>query len=158
MNVFAKEYMQRFKLPLEAFALLVCALIFSLLIHAVPARQVVDIGGYDSAYLQGFFEQQATPDSFGADGRVRWSGADAALRLPLIGMPSTLTVRVASPITKTLTLQTTGTTATHTFDAPYAWNDITVDFPFALTKWTDTPVIFVTPVAPWQKVDLRCIF
>ncbi len=147
--------MPRFKLPLEAFALLVCALIFSLLIHAVPARQVVDIGGYDSAYLQGFFEQQATPDSFGADGRVRWSGPDAALRLPLIGMPSTLTVRVASPITKTLTLQATGTTATHTFDAPYAWNDITVDFPFALTKWTDTPVIFVTPVAPWQKGDLR---
>ncbi len=155
VNVFAKEYMPRFKLPLEAFALLVCALIVSLLIHVVPTRQVVDIGGYDSVYLQGFFEQQVAPNPFGNAGRVRWSGADAALRLPLIGMPSTLTIRVAAPITKTLTVQTTGATATHTFDAPYAWNDVTVPMPIALTKWTDTPVVFGTSVAPWQKGDLR---
>ncbi len=155
VNVFAKEYMSRFKLPLEAFAILICALIISLLIHAVPARHVVDIGGYDSAYLQGFFEQQASPDSFGSADRVRWSGADAALRLPLIGMPSTLSIRVASPITKTLTLQTTDAATTHTFNTPYAWNDVTVQMPIALTKWTDTPVVFGTSVAPWQKGDLR---
>ncbi len=155
VHVFAKEYMPRFKLPLEAFAILICALILSLLIHAVPTRHVVDIGGYDSAYLQGFFEQQASPDSFGSDGRVRWSGANAALRLPLIGMPSTLTIRVASPITKTLTIETTGTTTTHTFNAPYAWNEITVQLPIALTKLTDTPVVFGSAVSPWQKGDLR---
>ncbi|MFN7472677.1 MAG: hypothetical protein ACK5S9_13620, partial [Roseiflexaceae bacterium] len=147
--------MPRFKLPLEAFSILICALIVSLLIHAVPARHVVDIGGYDSAYLQGFFEQQASPDSFGSDGRVRWSGADAALRLPLIGMPSTLSIRVASPITKTLTLQTTGAATTHTFNAPYAWHDVTVQIPIALTKWTDAPGVVGTSVAPWQNGDLR---
>ena len=115
VNVFAKEYMLRFKLPLEAFAIIICALTLSLIVHAVPARHVVDIGGYDSVYVQGFFEQQDIPQPFGTDGRARWTGADAALRLPLIGMPSTVTIRVASPITKTIDLLTTSNNTPHTF-------------------------------------------
>jgi hypothetical protein len=155
VNVFAKEYMLRFKLPLEAFAIIICALTLSLIVHAVPARHVVDIGGYDSVYVQGFFDQQDIPQPFGTDGRARWTGADAALRLPLIGMPSTVTIRVASPITKTIDFQTTSNNAPHTFNAPFRWDDIAVQVPVALTKWTDTPVVFASSVAPWQKGDLR---
>ncbi len=70
-------------------------------LYQVPARHVVNIGGYDAAYVQGFHDPQdtalshgANPDLEGSDGSARWSRATSFLVFPQAGLPARVTVRL----------------------------------------------------------------
>ena len=145
----------RFKITHTVLLACIAAIMLSFAIHAVPTRHNVDIGGYDSAYLQGFFDQQPAPAAFGVDLKTRWSASSAAFRLPLIGMPATVTLRVAAPISKTLILQSPTAQLTTSFAVAYRWHDLRFTESGSLTKWTDTAVSLSSTTAPWQKGDLR---
>lgn len=70
-------------------------------LYQVPARHVVNIGGYDAAYVQGFHDPQDTaaphgakPYLEGSDGSARWSRATSFLVFPQAGLPARVTVRL----------------------------------------------------------------
>lgn len=131
------------------------AVLLSIVVHAIPTTHTVDIGGYDSAYVQGFYDQQTTPAAFGQSGRTRWTGTDAALRLPLLGIPAHITLRVAAPTPKTLTLTSPTTEKSVTTSEPFHWYDVPFDESGSLVKWSDTAVSLRTSNQTWQKGDLR---
>src|SRR5690349_17410981 len=62
------------------------------LIYQIPVTHTVDIGGYDSAYVQGFFEPERgvgpdQPELAGSDGSARWTHATSYLLFPQAGLP-----------------------------------------------------------------------
>ena len=71
------------------------------LLSQIPATHVVNIGGFDAAYTQGFFDAERPGDPGGprpylegaADG-ARWSGASAALLFPQAGLPGEVSLRL----------------------------------------------------------------
>ena len=111
-----------------------------ILLYQLPVRHVVDIGGYDAAYVRGFHDAEDTaglpaprPYLVGSNGSVRWSRDRSFLLFPQAGLPGQVTLRLrgwrpaesdARPpqITVLLngrdtlgTLQTTGDWEEHTF-------------------------------------------
>ncbi len=111
-----------------------------ILLYQLPARHVVDIGGYDAAYVRGFHDAEDTaglpaprPYLVGSNGSARWSRDRSFLLFPQAGLPGQVTLRLrgwrppepdARPprITVLLngrdtlaTLQTTGDWEEHTF-------------------------------------------
>jgi 4-amino-4-deoxy-L-arabinose transferase-like glycosyltransferase len=88
-------------LPNVARLLLAMALgaLLLALVYQIPVTHTVDIGGYDSAYVQGFYdpERQAGLDHFelaGSDGSARWTRASSYLLFPQAGLPAQLTLRL----------------------------------------------------------------
>ena len=130
-----------------------------LTMHAIPTRHIVDIGGPDSAYLQGFYDQQPIPALFARPGTGRWSGPEAALRLPLIGMPAQLSITAAAPLPRTLTILTDDPSAPDSIAVPLDthWQTIPIPIPGVLQKLWDTPVLLRSDTSPWQKGDLRSV-
>lgn len=68
------------------------------LLYQIPARHVVDIGGYDAAYVRGFFDPQnaRTADAdliAGSDGQFRWSRAQSFFIFPQAGLSAIFTIR-----------------------------------------------------------------
>jgi 4-amino-4-deoxy-L-arabinose transferase-like glycosyltransferase len=65
-----------------------------------PATHPVNVGGYDAAYTQGFFDPERLdqpgdrPYLAGSDGAARWSRSTSYLVFPQIGLPAELTLRL----------------------------------------------------------------
>jgi 4-amino-4-deoxy-L-arabinose transferase-like glycosyltransferase len=82
-------------------AALLGAVLFALLAQ-VPARHGVDIGGYDAAYVQGFYDPERAdqpgerPYLAGSDGSARWTRGSSFLLFPQLGAPAELTLRLRS--------------------------------------------------------------
>ena len=70
-----------------------------LLLYQIPAYHPIAIGGYDAAYVQGFYEPEPAESTFlsGAVGGARWSKASSALLLPQIGLPAEISLRMRGP-------------------------------------------------------------
>ena len=72
------------------------------LLAQIPARHQVDVGGYDAAYVQGFYDAEGTdspgvpaPYLAGSDGSARWTRPDSsALLFPQAGLPGTVRLRL----------------------------------------------------------------
>lgn len=120
----------------------------------IPTRHYIDVGGYDSAYVQGFFDQQTIPTDFARSGTARWSGTDAAVIIPQLGMPTQFAITVIAPTPKQLTLYTNDATISSTRVSNH-WQTITGVITGGQSKPFSLFVAFDTPTAPWQKGDLR---
>lgn len=74
-------------------ALLIAAL------SQIPAQHTVEIGGWDTAYVQGFHEPELAGSPFlaGSSGAARWSRASSALLFPQAGLPGQLSLRLRGP-------------------------------------------------------------
>ncbi len=68
-------------------ALLGAALI--VLLTQLPTSHVVDLGGADAAYTQGFLDLEALDG-----GTARWTGEASVLLFPQAGLPGTVTIRL----------------------------------------------------------------
>jgi hypothetical protein len=73
------------------------------LAYQLPARHTVDVGGFDAAYVQGFYAPERTDRPAGAalylaggDGAARWSRPRSFLLFPQIGLPAELELRARS--------------------------------------------------------------
>ncbi|MBC8075100.1 MAG: hypothetical protein H7Y32_03410, partial [Chloroflexales bacterium] len=93
-------------LPGLVLALLLGALLFAGA-YQIPARHEVDIGGYDAAYAQGFYDAERADDArnapaphdpppylAGSNGALRWTRASSALRFPQAGLPAVVRLRL----------------------------------------------------------------
>lgn len=121
----------------------------------IPFSHTIDIGGYDSAYTQGFFDQEPIPAMFQTDGMARWSGIDAALIVPQYATPMQLTIRASAPVSKTLALIANGTTTVWQRPITPQWQDITVMLAGGTTKPFTVYLALRSDVATWQSGDLR---
>jgi hypothetical protein len=105
--------------------------------YQVPVRHEVNIGGYDAAYVRGFYDAQDSsypsghqPYLKGSDGRVRWSRARSFLVFPQAGLPASVTLRLrgwrpASPASSppVVHLFLNGQTPLRTIQTSEAWEE-----------------------------------
>ncbi|MBK9712965.1 MAG: glycosyltransferase family 39 protein [Kouleothrix sp.] len=70
------------------------------LVYQIPVTHTVNIGGYDSAYVQGFYDPERgdpsgdRPELAGSDGSARWTRASSYLLFPQAGLPAEVTLRL----------------------------------------------------------------
>ncbi|MFN5928471.1 MAG: ArnT family glycosyltransferase [Roseiflexaceae bacterium] len=121
----------------------------------IPTSYTVDVGGYDSAYMQGFFDQESIPTQFTHTGKARWSGVDAAIILPQIATPMTVTLRVISPIPKTLTISINDGSTVIRQPVHAQWQDIAFQIADGQQKPFTLHTLLRSEVAPWQAGDFR---
>ena len=105
-----------------------------LLLYQLPTAHALDLGGYDTAYVQGFHEPEragefadARPYLDGSDGTARWSTASSALIFPQAGLPGEVTLRLrgwrAEGPPPTVTLLLNGATELARFQASGDWEE-----------------------------------
>jgi 4-amino-4-deoxy-L-arabinose transferase-like glycosyltransferase len=119
------------------------------LVYQLPVTHTVDIGGYDAAYVQGFFEPERgagpdRPELAGSDGSARWTRATSYLLFPQAGLPAQLTLRLrgwrsigAAPNIQVLL---NGTTVLDQFRAGADWEDHTFQINGGLLKPNDVVI------------------
>ena len=70
------------------------------LLSQIPTRHQVDVGGYDAAYVQGFYDAEGSPGDaapylVGSDGSARWTrSSGSALLFPQAGLPGAVRLRL----------------------------------------------------------------
>ena len=135
----------RLALMRAALGALIWALLGALLITLlcqIPARHTVDVGSYDAAYTQGFYEPEpvGTPVLAGSDGSARWTNAASALLFPQAGLPGTVTIRLRGPdgpAPVEVAILLNGATELARVRATSAWASVTVPVDAGLLKTTD---------------------
>lgn len=119
-----------------------------LLLSQIPAHHQVAVGGFDAAYVQGFFDPErpddpggARPYLAGATGGARWSSATAALIFPQAGLPGEVSVRLrgwrADGPPPEVALLLNGVTELERFTASGAWEERRVPIRGGWRKATD---------------------
>src|SRR5690349_9603561 len=84
----------------RALAVMALAVVALALIYQIPVTHTVDIGGYDSAYVQGLYDPERSdspgdrPYLAGSDGSARWTRAVSYLLFPQAGLPAQVTLRL----------------------------------------------------------------
>ncbi|MGQ9926734.1 MAG: hypothetical protein ACUVS4_07665 [Chloroflexaceae bacterium] len=118
------------------------------LLSQIPATHVVNVGGFDAAYTQGFFDAERPGDPGGprpyldgAGGGARWSGASATLIFPQAGLPGEVSLRLygwrESGPPPQVTLLLNGVTELERFQASGAWEERRVPIRGGWRKATD---------------------
>jgi 4-amino-4-deoxy-L-arabinose transferase-like glycosyltransferase len=119
------------------------------LVYQIPTTHTVDIGGYDSAYVQGFFDPERDAGTnhaelLGSDGSARWTRATSYLLFPQAGLPAQLTLRMrgwrptgALPSVQVLL---NGTTVLDQFRAGADWEERTFQISGGLLKPNDVVI------------------
>lgn len=122
--------------------------ILIVLLSQIPATHVVNVGGVDAAYTQGFFDAERPGDPGGprpylehAEGGARWSGASAALIFPQAGLPGEVSLRLrgwreSGPPPQVILLLN-GVTELDRFQASGAWEERQVPIRGGWLKATD---------------------
>jgi 4-amino-4-deoxy-L-arabinose transferase-like glycosyltransferase len=155
---------------LSAVRLLAAMALGALLIalaYQIPVTHTVDIGGYDSAYTQGFYDpERNTPSSLrpelaGSDGSARWTRATSDLLFPQAGLPAQVTLRLRGWRTigpaPEVTLLLNGTQVLDRFRASAAWQDHTFQIDDGLLKPNDVVIEIRSETTQLDKDDPRAV-
>jgi hypothetical protein len=111
---------------------LLVSIISMMLVYQLPASHMVDIGGYDAAYVQSFGDSEqlgATQRDYlaGSDGSARWSSASSTMIFPQAGIPAEFSLRMRSwppdAPAKTVTLWLNGSLQIAEWSVGPDWND-----------------------------------
>lgn len=125
------------------------------LICLIPVSHTIDVGGYDSAYVQGFFDQEPIPSQFATDGMARWSGADAAVILPQFATPMHVRMRVVAPHPQTVTITANGGNPVLQQWVDTSWHELSFEVPGGEFKPFTLYVALQSDIKPWQTGDPR---
>jgi 4-amino-4-deoxy-L-arabinose transferase-like glycosyltransferase len=119
------------------------------LVYQIPVTHSIDIGGYDAAYVQGFFEPERgtepdRPELTGSDGSARWTRATSYMLFPQAGLPAQLTLRLRGwrPSGQAPNVQVllNGTILLDQFRASAEWEDHTFQINGGLLKPNDVVI------------------
>jgi hypothetical protein len=140
------------------------ALLFALAYQA-PVVHTVDIGGYDAAYVQGFYDPERSdapgdrPYLAGSDGSARWTPDTAYLLFPQAGLPAQVTLRLrgwraqgAAPDVRVLL---NGATELAHFRASGGWEEHRFVIGAGLLKPNDIVIEIRSETATLQPDDPR---
>ncbi len=121
------------------------------LLFQVPVHHMVDIGGYDAAYVQGFHDpqyQDYAPEAAltGSDGQARWSKAQSFLLFPQAGLPAEISLRIrgwrpsGTPY-PTVTFLLNGREPLATIETDGSWQSVRLPVPLADGLWKPDDVV-----------------
>jgi 4-amino-4-deoxy-L-arabinose transferase-like glycosyltransferase len=128
------------------------------LVYQIPTVHDVDIGGYDAAYVQGFYDPEPTA--------ARWTRDVSYLIFPQAGLPSQVTLRLrgrpaSSPAEVTVLLhtglETNGVRELGRIRPGAAWEDHTFTIDRGLLKPNDVVIELRTNTAPLNADDPRAV-
>src|SRR5262245_39885993 len=135
------------------------------LVYQVPVVHTVDLGGYDSAYVQGFYDPErsdspgARPYLAGSDGSARWTPDRAYLLFPQAGLPAQVTLRLrgwrASGPPPDVRVRLNGTRELGHFRASGGWEEHSFTIDAGLLKPNDLFVEIRAETAQLQPDDPR---
>ncbi len=148
---------------------LCCAMIAGVLLltlaYQTPATHTIDIGGYDSAYVQGFYdpEQRGEPGNHtylqGSNGSVRWTRDVSYILLPQAGLPAQVTLRMRGWRTSRpppeVAVLLNGTTELGRFRTTGEWQEHTFAITGGLLKPNDVVIELRADTAPLSDDDPR---
>lgn len=145
-------------------AMLAGLLLFALA-YQTPATHTIDIGGYDSAYVQGFYdpEQSGEPGDHtylqGSNGSARWTRDVSYILLPQAGLPAQVTLRMrgwrASGPRPEVTVLLNGTTELGRVRTTGDWETHTFAIMGGLLKPSDVVIELRADTAPLSGDDPR---
>ena len=149
----------------RALAALLLGPLLLALVYQIPVEHTVDIGGYDAAYTQGFYDPESAsmpgerPYLAGSDGRARWTGAEAHLLFPQVGLPALVTLRARgrpqpAPPTE-LTLLLNGAAPLGRMRLGPDWQEQTFAIEGGLLKPEDVVITLRAAPAPLSDGDQR---
>jgi 4-amino-4-deoxy-L-arabinose transferase-like glycosyltransferase len=138
------------------------------LVYQIPAAHDVDIGGYDAAYVQGFYDPERSDAAIlaGSDGRARWTRDVSYLLFPQAGLPAQVTLRLrgrpTSPPAEMAVLlhtgpsqDTGGARELGRVRPGVGWQDYSFIIDDGLLKPNDVVIELRTIAAPPDAEDLR---
>ena len=157
--------------PLLSAVRLLAAMAFGALLIAlayqIPVTHTVDIGGYDSAYTQGFYDPERNtpsnphPELAGSDGSARWTRASSDLLFPQAGLPARVTLRLRGWRTTgpapEVTLLLNGTQVLDHFRADADWQERTVQIDGGLLKPNDVVIEIHSETTQLDQDDPRAV-
>jgi hypothetical protein len=130
------------------------------LVYQIPVAHSVDIGGYDAAYVQGFYDPERgdAPDLAGSDGSARWTRDVSYLLFPQAGLPAQLTLRLrgrSSGPPPEVVVRLNGVRELGRFRPSLAWEEHTFAIDGGLFKPNDVVIEITSDVAPPSGDDQR---
>jgi Dolichyl-phosphate-mannose-protein mannosyltransferase len=130
------------------------------LFYQIPATHDVDIGGYDAAYVQGFYdsERDGSPDLVGSNGTARWTHDVSYLLFPQAGLPAQVTLRLrgrANVSPPDVVVLLNGTHELGRLRPGAAWEEHTFSIDGGLLKPSDVVIEIRSTVAPLSADDPR---
>lgn len=140
-----------------AAAMLLGALLIALA-YQLPTAHTVDIGGYDAAYVQGFYDpERAAPELAGSDGSARWTRDTADLLFPQAGLPAQVSLRLRAPdgAARDVTVLLNGAQVLGRFTAGPAWQEHNFAISGGLLKPNDVVIEIRSSSAPRSPDDPR---
>jgi 4-amino-4-deoxy-L-arabinose transferase-like glycosyltransferase len=142
-------------------AAMLLGMLFFALAYQIPATHTVDIGGLDSAYVQGFHDAERgdTPYLEGSDDSARWTRDVAYLLFPQAGAPAQVTLRLrgreAPNASQEVTVLLNGAQELGRIRIGSAWEEHTFTINGGLFKLNDVVVEIRSETAPVSAEDRR---
>ncbi|HEU4325895.1 MAG TPA: glycosyltransferase family 39 protein [Roseiflexaceae bacterium] len=148
-----------------ALAAMGLAVLLMVLATQLPVIHIVDIGGYDGPYTQGFYDPErgdmAGPRVYldGSNGAARWTGASAYLLFPQAGLPAEVILRlrgrpVPAPPTE-LTVLLNGAIELGRVQAGPEWQEHFFPITDGLLKPQDVVIELRSAAGPLSAEDQR---
>lgn len=136
-----------------------------LLVYQLPVTHVVDVGGYDAAYTQGFYDPvragaATTPAALeGSDGSARWTRDSSFLVFPQAGLPAQITLRLRAPAgaPREVVVLLNGAQELGRVVAGPSWQAATFSIDGGLLKPNDVVIELRTATAPLGGGDDRLV-
>jgi len=157
----------RFRFLARLLAAMALGALLLALAYQIPVTHTVDIGGYDAAYVQGFYDPeralpgQARPDLEGSDGSARWTRGQSFLLFPQAGLPAQVTLRLrgwrpaGAPPNVAVLLN--GTRELGRFQAAPGWHDYSFTIDGGLLKPNDVVIEIRSDTAQLEAGDPRAV-
>lgn len=148
------------------------AALLLVLVYQIPATHRVDIGGYDAAYTQGFFDPERLDSQGhrayleGSTGGARWTRDVSYLLFPQAGLPAEVTLRLrgwrasgAAPEVTVLLVPGPGEPQRELarFRPSAGWEEHTFPIQGGLLKPSDVAIEIRSEVAPLSDADPRIV-
>jgi 4-amino-4-deoxy-L-arabinose transferase-like glycosyltransferase len=130
------------------------------LVYQIPVTHDVNIGGYDAAYVQGFYdpERSDAPALAGSDGSARWTHDISYVLFPQAGLPAQVTLRLRgkpdAPASE-VSVWLNGARELGRFRPGAEWEQHTFAIDGGLLKPSDVVIEIRSPAAPLSADDPR---
>jgi 4-amino-4-deoxy-L-arabinose transferase-like glycosyltransferase len=149
-------------LALAALAALLLALAYQ-----IPVAHTVDIGGYDAAYVQGFYDPERAgpaqdhPELAGSDGSARWTRDTSYLVFPQAGLPARVVLRLRgwrpSGAPPRVSVLLNGSQLLGQFQASAGWQEYAFTIDGGLLKPNDVVIEIRSDTAQLDTGDPRAV-
>ena len=150
---------------LRLIAVMAIGALLLALAYQIPVTHTVDVGGYDAAYVQGFYDPERAlpgeqrPELAGSDGGARWTRDQSFLVFPQAGLPAQIILRLrgwrANGASPQVTVLLNGVRELGQLQAGADWQDYAFTIDGGLLKPNDVVIEIRSDTAQLDPGDPR---